>query len=111
MRTSQSAWSWPPDAEVKFRRKYWAKRRGLSKPGPRGDRAIRRKPSRRECRLFGVPVMTCVRFSTLLHARARVRVGTRHSLRSLIDEGGMQDAELGQTMPRGYPLSSRTSEA
>jgi len=36
--------------------KHFARWRGLSKPGPRGDRAIRRKPSRRECRLFGVPV-------------------------------------------------------
>jgi hypothetical protein len=48
-RTSKSAWSWPPDAEVK----PWvmsARRRGLSSPAPRGERAISRKPSRRECR-------------------------------------------------------------
>jgi hypothetical protein len=37
-------------------------------PDP-GEIAIRRKPSRRECRLFGVPVKTCVRLFLPLHAR------------------------------------------
>jgi hypothetical protein len=49
----KDVWSWRPDAGVKS----WemiSRRRGLSSPAPRrhpGERAISRKPSRRECRI------------------------------------------------------------
>jgi hypothetical protein len=48
LRTSKSVWSRPPDAEVKSC--GFVRRRGLSSPAPRGEHAISRKPSRRECR-------------------------------------------------------------
>jgi len=58
------------------------------KPGHRGERAISRKPLRRECRHVR---RTChdLRACSLpfLHARLRVRFGIRHSLRPL-DFGG-----------------------
>ena len=49
----ESVWSWPPDAEVKLCETF-RKATGAIKPGtpaaPRGERAISRKPSCRECR-------------------------------------------------------------
>jgi len=57
-------------------------------PGHRGERAISRKPLRRECRHVR---RTChdlrACFLPFLHARLRVRFGIRHSLRPL-DFGG-----------------------
>src|SRR5581483_90586 len=50
----KSVWSWHPDAGVKFVDDSCG-RRGLKSPAPRGERAISRKPLRRECRCFGVP--------------------------------------------------------
>ena len=47
------AWSRPPDAEVKLAMMLRiTPATGARKPGPRGDRDISRKPSRRECRLI-----------------------------------------------------------
>src|ERR1700690_4385304 len=44
------AWSRPPDAEVKLAMMLRiTPATGARKPGPRGDRDISRKPSRREC--------------------------------------------------------------
>ena len=77
------------------------RRRGLSSPAPRGERAISRKPLAQgmpDCSAY--PLMTCVcSFLPSLHARPRVRVGTRHSLRPL-NFGGEQDAKLGHLVPR-----------
>jgi hypothetical protein len=50
---SEVAWSRPPDAEVKLAMMLRITlATGAIKPGPRGDRDISRKPSRRECRLI-----------------------------------------------------------
>jgi len=47
------AWSRPPDAEVKLAMMLRITlATGARKPGPRGDRDISGKPSRRECRLI-----------------------------------------------------------
>ena len=53
-----------------------------NKPGTPGRSRIRRKPSRRGCRLFWLPCVACVRkvhFS--LHARLAGAACIRHSLR------------------------------
>jgi hypothetical protein len=61
----KGVWSCPPDAGVKFIEMI-DRRRRLSSPVLRGERAISRKPLRRECRSdFGVPVLACVRLFLL----------------------------------------------
>jgi hypothetical protein len=56
-------------------------------PAHRGERAISRKPLRRECRCFGCPVDACVRESAfLLHARLAGAASIRHSLRPCVLE-------------------------
>jgi hypothetical protein len=53
-RTSEIAWSWPPDAEVNPRVKS-SGGTGANKPGTPRRARISRKPLRRECRCLGVP--------------------------------------------------------
>jgi hypothetical protein len=76
----EGVWSRSPDAEIKFvdadRQATVAK-----KPGHRGERAISRKPLRREGRCFGVPAA----FS--FACEPRVRWCIRCSLRPLLQEG------------------------
>jgi len=60
----EGVWSWSPDAGIKSCETF-AGRRRLTSPVLRGERAISRKPSCRECRSdFGVPVVNiaCVSF-------------------------------------------------
>src|SRR6185437_2118599 len=55
-----------------------------NKPGTPGRSRISRKPLRRECRLFRLPCVACVRKSALsLHARLAGAACIRHSLRPL----------------------------
>ena len=65
-------------------RETFASATEANKPGtPRRPR-ISRKPSRRECRLFWLPCVACVRKSAFpLHARPAGAACTRHSLRPL----------------------------
>ena len=47
----EGVWSWPPDAEAKFASTI-LRAMGARKPGPQGERAVSRNPSRRECRMI-----------------------------------------------------------
>ena len=48
----QVVWSWPPDAEAKFRGRTIREAMGAREPGSQGEREVSRKPLRREGRMF-----------------------------------------------------------
>jgi hypothetical protein len=109
----KTAWSCPPDAGVKFA-KMICGRRWLQSPVHRGERGISLKPLRRECRMFGVPVVTAACVLVAGGPWVRPAPGIPCALRlSRADEL----AKLGQMLPRGCgststsPLSSWPSEA
>ena len=82
---------------------------GARKPGPRGERAISRKPLRGECRAFsGVTWLTRVRFyPIILHTRLSGASGARHSPRPLIGEGGTSRPNLARSKRRDREVVSR----
>jgi hypothetical protein len=81
------ALSRPPDAGVKSRATKHEATVARTPGAPRRPR-ISRKPLRRGCRLFGCPVVSCVRkVHYSLHARLAGAASIRHSLRPLFQEG------------------------
>ena len=68
----KGVWSWSPDAGIKSVDDFHGRRR-LTSPVLRGERAISRKPLRRECRVISAYLCwpACVFF--VLHARQWVR--------------------------------------
>jgi len=93
-------WSWRPDAGVKFVRRNSCGRR-WQKAGHRGERAISRKPLRREGRMLSAElVCSCACcYAHIAHETAGA-ARTRLSLRPLFFGGSETDANLGQVMPR-----------
>jgi hypothetical protein len=80
----EGVWSRSPDAGIKFAGDEARGRRWLESPAHRGERAISRKPLRRECRLFRLPCgFLRAQSAFLLHARLAGAASIRHSLRPL----------------------------
>jgi hypothetical protein len=77
-----------------FRRRWW-----LKSPAHQGERAISRKPSRRECRIVRRTCGDLLACFFLLHARLRVRP-TPGIPCALSDFEGDAIAKLGQNLPR-----------
>src|SRR5260370_27100055 len=82
------AWSWRPDAGVKFLRSRLLRDDGGKKAGHRGERAISRKPLRREGRMLSAePVCSCAHFLVHLAHETAGAARTRLSLRPLLSRG------------------------
>ena len=100
-RDGEIAWSWRPDAGVKFSRTSFSGMTVARKPGHRGERGVNRNPSRRESRIASAePVCSCAFSCALLHARPRVQRAPGFPCALLLLSRAAIDAKLGRIAPR-----------
>src|SRR5450631_44037 len=95
----EAVWFWRPEAGVKFaRRQRVARMTGSTKRGPRGERGVSRKTI-----AWGMPdVSGASAVNTGVHTKLPIcahqaagALGTRHSPRPLIAEGGLAEQNSG----------------